>query len=436
MRTVNGLLLYRQYLENIRVSLVNCDLKELESKKFLDIMKREKEIEDIIYIDEILKKAGLNIFFLKGTDFISQKVKLKSKLGKVFGFDKDDYRTELLNDFLSDEDDIIERINSMFPENMDELGEFDVTTSVETLGVDDFIEKHKETLEALFKGMQVYGDMLKKEEEKVEEVEEEFEIDESEDIEEDKSDDLPSVEDTEIEEDLGDELFAGFEDILEDKSTNVVSLNLEDLDKSKDNEGTDDIDNFDSLEIEESDREENDNSEDIDFEEDLEESQEKDENEDDMQEIEHFKNKDVSPFFENDNAEKNEELLKSFNEDSLFDRTGIELEEELEADADRVDEEDLGNRFQNETDYFLHGFKRSRNETANVLKEMSKSKEKLTNSKDISDADDKLAKMLIGTSANIMTLPEKVVDAFKNLKNVGQKMKDTMIVTEGDDDEQ
>lgn len=440
---MNGLLLYRQYLENIRMSLVNCELEELKSKKFLDIISREKEIEDIIYIDVILKKAGLNVSFLNGNDFISQKVKLKSKLSDVFGFDSEDSRNDILSQFISEEDSIIEELNSLFTDDLGDLSAENIETSEEVLSTEDFIERNKETLESIFAGMKVYEKNLQKPVEEVfeEDVEDSDKIENTESVEE--TEDIEETKDNnEIGEDkdLGEELFAGFEDSFEEDE------NLEKEIEDEDSESVETDENIEKSAENDSNEEDLENNEDLieeDFDGDLENSNEdnsdfgdnEDIENDDTEEVEHFKNKDYSAFFKDDSEEKNEELLKNFNEDDLFDSTGIELEEELSLNDEKIDDEELGKRFENETNYFLHGVKRSRNETANALKEMAKSKEKLVNSKDVSNIDDALAKMLIGTGANILTLPETMGNFVKALKNTSKKVKDTIVVKEEGEDE-
>ena len=95
-------MLYRQYLENIRESILNYSLSELKDKDFISILKREKEIEDLSYIDVILKNAGLNISFIGNEDFLKTPVVLKSKLDILY--DKNtvkDGMQEGLSDYLS-----------------------------------------------------------------------------------------------------------------------------------------------------------------------------------------------------------------------------------------------------------------------------------------------------------------------------------------------
>ena len=66
---MNGLMLYRQFLENIRDSIDNYDLNKLEAKDYLSILSRVNEIEDMTYIDVILKNAGLDLSFISNDDF-------------------------------------------------------------------------------------------------------------------------------------------------------------------------------------------------------------------------------------------------------------------------------------------------------------------------------------------------------------------------------
>ena len=81
---MDGLLVYRQYLENIRGSIKNFKLPELESKEFMGILHRVNQIEDLSYIDVILKNAGLKLSFIGDRSFLDKKVVLKSKLDSYF----------------------------------------------------------------------------------------------------------------------------------------------------------------------------------------------------------------------------------------------------------------------------------------------------------------------------------------------------------------
>ena len=123
---MNGLMLYRQFLENIRDSIDNYDLNKLEAKDYLSILSRVNEIEDMTYIDVILKNAGLDLSFISNDDFLHTPVELKSKLGEVIcneeifeeeiGEEMQEAYSDYLNNFVSSEDDIISKIDEILVE--------------------------------------------------------------------------------------------------------------------------------------------------------------------------------------------------------------------------------------------------------------------------------------------------------------------------------
>lgn len=79
---MNGLLLYREYLNNVSSCLINYDIPKIEIKELSDILDIAKDIEDISYLDKILSLAGNNGLFDKDKEFIKKLVRLESKLKK------------------------------------------------------------------------------------------------------------------------------------------------------------------------------------------------------------------------------------------------------------------------------------------------------------------------------------------------------------------
>ena len=170
---MDGLLVYRQYLENIRGSIKNFKLPELESKEFMGILHRVNQIEDLSYIDVILKNAGLNLSFIGDRSFLDKKVVLKSKLGSYFeeSVDMDATMKSALSDymsiFMSEEDEIIKDIEEFSGENgVPEISlDYFPKSSVRYYSAKEVIEKNKDTLSALFGALEEMDRKLEKSEE-------------------------------------------------------------------------------------------------------------------------------------------------------------------------------------------------------------------------------------------------------------------------------
>ena len=156
---LDGLMVYRQYLENVRGSINNFVLPELKSKEFMGITQRVAEIEDLSYIDVILKNAGLEISFIGDRKFLNEKVVLKSKLDRYFDdetFVKDTTMKSALSEYMSmfiiEEDEIIDSIEEITGE--DGIAEISLDyfpqSSAKYYSAQEILEKNKETLTALF----------------------------------------------------------------------------------------------------------------------------------------------------------------------------------------------------------------------------------------------------------------------------------------------
>ena len=153
---MDGLLVYRQYLENVRSSVKNYDLSELESKNFMDIVERVNQIEDLAYIDVVLQNAGLNLSFIGDRKFLDEKVVLQSKLTDVLykGRDMDETMRAAISDYMSifmlEEDSIIDEINEISQSVSSVTVENFPKSSSKYYSAKEIVEKNQDTLRSLF----------------------------------------------------------------------------------------------------------------------------------------------------------------------------------------------------------------------------------------------------------------------------------------------
>ena len=108
---MNGLMFYRQYLENIRENVINFQFDKLESKRYADILHRTMELSDLSYLETIFKNSIMDVSFFKGKSFLDTPVVLKSKLSSIMEIP--DNLSGLFNDFVETEDDLILDISSL-----------------------------------------------------------------------------------------------------------------------------------------------------------------------------------------------------------------------------------------------------------------------------------------------------------------------------------
>lgn len=468
---MNGLMLYRQFLENIRDSIDNYDLNKLEAKDYLSILSRVNEIEDMTYIDVILKNAGLDLSFISNDDFLHTPVELKSKLGEVIcneeifeeeiGEEMQEAYSDYLNNFVSSEDDIISKIDEILVEKglSDLDSEMLPQSGSKVLSTSELLEKNKETLSALFSGMSAFSKTIedsKEEEEEIEdldelefdedieieelenteEIEETEEVDETEEIDEfDEVEDFEgSIDLNEVEEELDIELKQ--EDIVvEDKKFHSKKLNTsfldddfeEDIEEDTNNKLSNNstVDNFDTEEYE-------DTFEDKEFsmflEEEMEEETEQDVP-DDNDEIDTFDSSDIEE--DNDNEISIEDIIKGRDLDTEVSRMYSLNEKE---DTDPVE----GNPFREASEYFLNGGKKVKREKENKenLKKLYKNKEKIVDIEGVNDLDDALAKFLLAVGDGVLNLPSNTSNLFQKLKKNGKKMYGNMVVEDDADEEE
>lgn len=466
---MNGLMLYRQYLENIRSCILNFELDSLESKKYLDILSRMNEIEDMSYIDVILKNAGLDLSFIGDNSFLETPVVLRSKISEVFTIDdiEDDEMQDAVSDYLGSfvahEDSVMEKIDSILGENgIPEISsEYFPASSEGIMGVEELLESHKDTLGALFGGLSSLTKSI--EENKTEDTEDEFLEEEFEDLDDSE---VVDTEETNIEEKEETQI-----ENIEEKSEEDIDFYLvddvelqtkiDDLKSEIDyNEIEENLD-LDKEEIEE-DISENKKSKtfdtsflDDDFveeeQEDIENTENTEETEDVESDIENdsvdedsISDKDFSMFLdETENTENIEDLDEELEEDNfedLDDFDSDELDNEVSSMYSLNEEEDKeptdGSLFREATDYFLNGGKRiNRNEPKENLKELYKSKERMVNDPNFSNADDNFAKLILAIGDGAMNLPNITADLFKKIKGSSKKMYDNMVVEDDNDEE-
>ena len=226
---MDGLLVYRQYLENIRGSIKNLKLPELESKEFMGIIGRVNQIEDLSYIDVILKNAGLNLSFIGDRSFLDKKVVLKSKLDVYFEDSVDmnsamkSALSEYMSMFISEEDEIIKDIEEFSGENgIPEVSlDYFPKSSARYYSAKEIIEHNKETLSALFGALEEMDKKLEKSEEIDKKRAEEMGIVE-EYFDEETSDRELVLEDKDIQELIS-------EEIAEEKSSKIHTKTEDDL---------------------------------------------------------------------------------------------------------------------------------------------------------------------------------------------------------------
>ena len=456
---MNGLMLYRQFLENIRDSIENYDLNKLEAKDYLSILSRVNEIEDMTYIDVILKNAGLDLSFISNNDFLHMPVELKSRLGEVIcneeifeeeiGEEMQEAYSDYLNNFVSSEDDIISKIDELLVEKglSDLDGSMIPQSGSKVLSTSELLEKNKETLSALFSGMSAFSKTVetsKEDEEEIEdldelEFDEDIEIEETEETEEikevDKFEEVDDFEDSIELEDLDEEkldLELKQEDIeIEDKKVHSKKLNTSFLDDDFEEEIEEDtnnkVDNFDTDEYE-------DTFEDKEFSMFLEETETEEDELDEPDEPDDFEDIDTfdSPDTEEDDDEISvEDIIKGRDLDTEVSRMYSLNERE---DTDPVE----GNPFREASEYFLNGGKKVKREKENKenLKKLYKNKEKIVDVEGVNDLDDALAKFLLAVGDGMLNLPSNTSNLFQKLKKNGKKMYGNMVVEDDADEEE
>ena len=475
MKIVDGLLLYKQYLENVRKDILNYDLSTLDSKRFLDILKRVHEIEDLSYIDTILKSAGLDLSFWNSKEFLNKIVEVQSNLGKYY---VDEFiteeETEVLNDYISafadKEDEISDTLDYIYGE--DGFGDEDIYADNFISSEDEFptietmLESNKDTLGALF-------GFMKKVEENKESIKEDKDNTEIVEVEENKEsikEDKDNVEIVEDEEknimesdddftdiDFTNSDFEDFEDIEFEEDDTIILFDEEPIEVDEDkNNISDDLDEEDIIIVEEISVDEN--IEDSELNEiECDTSSIEEENSitfddsfdtsfldevDEEIDTESIKEKDFSIFLE-DKIESNEEVEEHdlTNEADFFeDNTDEELEEDLyEVEEPNIFDRDpeSSTRFKEATEFFLNSkrLKKSSKNEIEKLKEQAKQKERLVEHPDVTDGEDALAKVLLSLGLGMMSIPKSTTGLMSKIKEGSKKITENMIVGDEEDEE-
>ena len=505
---LDGLLVYRQYLENVRSSVKNYDLSELESKNFMDIVERVNQIEDLAYIDVVLQNAGLNLSFIGDRKFLDEKVVLQSKLTDVLYKDRDMDETmraaisDYMSIFMLEEDSIIDEINEISQSVSSVTVENFPKSSSKYYSAKEIVEKNQDTLRSLFGAL---AEMDKKlstpEPEQTDFVEEYFDEDmpdddlvlDGSDIRELISDEVENTENKKIskKEDkvtLPTSKLEKEEEVVieEDKELYSKSNDFDDEDDFKDEDDVEvsneldeqeeiefdsedfgemkseldeieyksDVDDFDDFDSEDEEEEE---EEDVDFDTSFLDDDDISDNSSDDSYSEHFEyreNKYFDDEDESDNSEIEDEddfetfdsrrrnrdnfRKKDFNKfldsDEIKDETDSLLLDDLMDEEDRYfDDTDPIERsaFEEATNYFLTG--KSSVYGKDDLSKLYKSKEKIVQSDDVSNADDAVAKMVLAVADGIIKLPKLTGTLFRKAKTSGRKMRENMIVEDDDD---
>lgn len=364
-------MVYRQYLENVRMSIRNFSLPELKSKEFIEIAKRVNQFEDLSYIDFILKNAGLNLSFISNRDFLNQKVVLKSKLDNIFvnKIDVDDTMKNALSDymtmFISDEDEILDSISEVSKQISEVSLDYFPQSSTSYCSPEELLEKNKETLSALFGALDNYAEEenkkeVEKENDKAEEqnlniVEEYFE----EDI--NDTEDIDETNDKETEKSNDRILFdIGNLDKREDSLNEEIENRVEDTEDESNNNKIEIEEKNEELEIEDKDIEqlednksnisENINDSESDDEEDIEQpQQDEDSIPDNIRDFDNIQVNEIEEEIE-DNKNKNYHLDTSFltdtdedendEQENIIDNSKEELNNSDNVDSDEDNDED------------------------------------------------------------------------------------------------
>ena len=486
---MDGLRVYRQYLENIRLSVCNCELSKIEEKGFIPVLNRMKEIEDLSYIDVVLKNAGLGVSFLGDKSFLNEPVVMSLNYA------------DSLEGIVENKDEFIGILSYMnIDETMieDSLEELKELTQIPEISLDyfpqsgetyyspeEFIDIHKETLNSLFSFMDKVSNAEKeldrKEKEKKEReslyVEEFFDEDELDEIEGFKDEVEDEIEDSVIEkediedsmneiEDFKDESFdydleddiensaeedsfsSGYHFNRESENQNIFDKELYGFEDDEDivSEDSDKSSNFrDDLDEPVA----SDSFLEDDLEDDFLENRKintsflLDDDEDDiessnMEGYSGFEKKDFSMFVEDEEEIEDEDdepeedfgYKGRFFNSSFEDTTSDILSKEVEDNDDwRLRDTDPVDRsiFEEATEYFLKGDNRK----SNPIREMYSSKEKIVDMDEVKGVDDALAKMILAISDNMFNIPA----LFKRVKSNGKKLKNSMRVEDDEDEE-
>ena len=482
---MDGLRVYRQYLENIRLSVCNCELSKIEEKGFIPVLNRMKEIEDLSYIDVVLKNAGLGVSFLGDKSFLNEPVVMSLNYA------------DSLEGIVENKDEFIGILSYMnIDETMieDSLEELKELTQIPELSLDyfpqsgetyyspeEFIDIHKETLNSLFSFMDKVSnaekEVDKKEKEKKEreslyveeffdeeffdedeldEIEDSKEVIEKEDI-EDSMNEIEDFKDESFDYDLEDDIensaeedsfSSGYHFNRESENQNIFDKELYGFEDDEDivSEDSDKSSNFlDDLDESVA----SDSFLEDDLEDDFLENRKintsflLDDDEDDiessnMEGYSGFEKKDFSMFVEDEEEIEDEDdeaeedfgySGRSFNH-SFEDTTSDILSKEVEDNDDwRLRDTDPVDRsiFEEATEYFLKGDNRK----SNPIREMYSSKEKIVDMDEVKGVDDALAKMILAISDNMFNIPA----LFKRVKSNGKKLKNSMRVEDDEDEE-
>lgn len=433
--------------------MFNYSLDELKGRNILDILKRVQEINDLSYIDIILKNVGMDISFLSNREFLSKGVEIKSKLSFLYQDKKDEDSeeafSEYLSDFDTDEDSIIDKLNDLLggeDQSLD-IDDYPITEDRDRFSTSSILETHKDTLSALFGGLKTMDSSKQKsEEEKKDGIEESINKDK-----EEKSSVLDREEKLDIFEDSDEDSLMDEETDLEIRSKNKQNID-EDIDTMQSNDDIEDSDLEGFLDIQSKDITMFLDNDSFDYED---EDSEID-SDNISKENSHLINMSTRSIEDRNNDSDNsdiedDEISYSNSMNGFEDNTGDELQQDLDEEVDNnyfermgyEEQQERDNLIQEATNHFLNSGKQAklqRIEEYNELRRKAKSKEKLVDSDRVTDLDDALAKTILSVGLGILSLPEITSELLrKRDKNRGnrnlEKKRSFMIVEDDEEDE-
>lgn len=395
---MNGLLLYREYLNNVTSCIVNYDIQKIESKSLSGVLDVAKDIEDLAYLDKILLLAGSGGLFDKNKEFINKSVRLESKLKNYV--DIGDLESVISLDSLYDiEDSILDCIGDL-ADISNEINYKNISISNLNFGDDEKeiglnkFETYKDEISKVFGIIDNFKINYKEEKSST-----------NNDVQEvGKKENNKIAEKEKIEEDFNDENNLQSEDEINDEI---------EIDET-----------VDEIESEIDINEESDEEIDIDFSEILPDIEENTEiegiNEDEIGDIDEWV------------SNQDEELIKKYRdrelEDDYFERDYF----------DDFGDNSFDNNSTENIDDVLSNLEITKKDTKDKIKNEEKSykkKEKLVEHKSVNDVDDALAKMILALNDNITKIPKATSGLTDKMRIEGKKIYSNMVVDDEDDEE-
>ena len=476
---MNGLIIYKQYLNKISSSVKGYTLDEISGKEYLDLIPRVVEIEDLSYLDDVFSSIGESISYLGDKSFLQEPLEVTSKLEKMIDFSNmgSFLMEEMIGacrDSIDEEDEVIEELNQFLNDlnsiPSEVLTSADFNSTQNSISQAALLETEKDNIQGLFNSINLIFDVASDvQEEVVKEEKEKAELphkkEDLEDYDEDKEVDLfdegteesssestdvekaVDIEDSDSEKEIDSDDLGDTEEELGYFKDDRLSI---DLDKEPEDDFEEDkgVKGFVSFDVE--DREDDNPFVSFDVED------REDDNpfgagglSDDLEDSD-FERKDFSKFigddsedepsfiskfeksFEDDRGSKDsDEDIDTFAEDEMSRQLNDDLRGFDEGeDADYVD--DWGSMANKVLDDSAK--EKTRIEKIEDLRGKYKSKEKLKESEELSPFDDSIAKLLLAIGVNIMSLPSAISKFKEKVSQGSKKLRETMVVEDEEEE--